>query len=62
MDAALEKLLAGGYEAGQEPGTDSPAQGDDDPRGTSRNPDADGSAGHAGDDDQDDPGTTPNEN
>ena len=45
MDAALEKLLAGGYEAGQEPGTDSPAQGDDDPQGTSRNPDTDGNAG-----------------
>lgn len=72
MDAALEKLLAGGYEAGQEPGTDSPAQGsptqgspaqgDDAPHGTSRNPDADGNAGHAGDDDQDDPDTTPKDN
>jgi len=64
MDAALEKLLAGGYEAGaQGPGqadsTGQPSvdgtQGESGDTSPGREPDE----GAAGDDDQDDPDTTP---
>ena len=64
MDAALEKLLAGGYEDGaQGPGqadsTGQPSvdgtQGESGDTSPGREPDE----GAAGDDDQDDPDTTP---